>query len=232
MAKQDRAIRTRQQLIRSAAEAFDGGGYALSSLTEISNRAGVSSGALHFHFSSKRALGEAVESAAAQALQEMLARRPHGRSTPLQVLVGASNALTARLAQDVVLRAGFGLAGDATWQGGVTLWLEWRAWVRSVLVLARSEGSLAADVALDDVVSAVTTAVVGSQALGRVGAQWSPQRAVAHFWNLLLPRICVDPGDAADVCDAGDPWVPGGRPDPGVPARGWSAPDGPATLRP
>lgn len=192
MAKQDRAVRTRQELIRSAAEAFDGGGYARSSLTEISTLAGVSSGALHFHFSSKRELGEAVESAAVRVLQDVLAARPHGPVTPLQMLVDASHALAGRLAQDVVLRAGFGLACDVTWEGGTALWLEWRTWVRSVLVLARGEGNLVADVVLEDAASAVTTAVVGSQAIGRADVDWSPQRAVAQFWNLLLPRISAD----------------------------------------
>ena len=93
------------------------------------------------------------------------------------------------LTQDVVLRAGFGLAGDATWQGTGTLWLEWHAWVRSVLTLAGSAGDLAADVVLDDAVSAVTAAVVGSHTLGRADTEWCPGLAVAGFWNLLLPKI-------------------------------------------
>lgn len=189
MTQQDRAVRTRQELIRSAAEAFDRCGFAPASLTGISTRAGVSSGALHFHFSSKRALGEAVESAAAQALQDILAARPPGDPTPLQLLVHVSQLLGARLTEDVVLRAGFGLAGDATWQGSGTLWRQWCAWVRSVLTLAGSEGGLAADVVVDDAVSAVTAAVVGSQALGRADSEWCPRLTVARFWNLLLPRI-------------------------------------------
>ncbi len=189
MAKQDRAVRTRDELIRSAAATFDRDGYALSSLTEISSLAGVSCGALHFHFSSKRALGEAVESAAAQALRDILSTRPHSHLTSLQTVVEASQTLAGRLSQDVVLRAGFGLGGDATWRGEATLWTQWRAWVGSVLVLAHSEGGLAPDVVLEDAVSAVTAAVVGSQALGRADADWSAQRAVAQFWNLLLPRI-------------------------------------------
>ncbi|WP_159062215.1 TetR family transcriptional regulator, partial [Streptomyces caniscabiei] len=65
MAKQERAVRTRENLIRSAAEVFDREGYAVASITTISARAGVSNGALHFHFASKAALAEAVAEAAA-----------------------------------------------------------------------------------------------------------------------------------------------------------------------
>ncbi|MFD9499593.1 ScbR family autoregulator-binding transcription factor [Streptomyces sp. NPDC060035] len=189
MAMQDRAVRTRQELIRSAAEAFDRSGFAPSSLTEISVGAGVSSGALHFHFGSKRALGAAVESAAAQILQDIIAPRPCEQPESLRNLVDTSHVLARRLAEDVVLRAGFGLASDAAWQENVELWRVWRAWVRSVLTLARGEGALVADVLIEDLVSAVTVAVVGAQALGRADADWSPRHAVAQFWNLLLPRI-------------------------------------------
>ncbi|WP_406393878.1 ScbR family autoregulator-binding transcription factor [Streptomyces sp. NBC_00887] len=189
MAKQDRAVRTRQELIRSAAEAFDRSGFAPSSLTEISVGAGVSSGALHFHFGSKRALGAAVESEAARILQDILAPHPCERPASLRNLVDTSHVLARRLAEDVVLRAGFGLAGDAAWQEDVALWRVWHTWVRSMLTRARAEGVLAADVLIDDLASAVTAVVVGAQALGRADADWSPRQAVDRFWNLLLPRI-------------------------------------------
>ncbi|MFD9543646.1 ScbR family autoregulator-binding transcription factor [Streptomyces sp. NPDC060022] len=189
MAKQDRAVRTRQELIRSAAEAFDRNGFAPSSLTEISVGAGVSSGALHFHFGSKRALGAAVESEAARILQDIIAPRPSERPASLRNLVDTSHILARRLAEDVVLRAGFGLAADAAWQEDVALWRVWHSWVRSMLTRARAEGVLAADVLIEDLVSAVTAVVVGAQALGRADADWSARHAVAQFWNLMLPRI-------------------------------------------
>ncbi|MFE2017785.1 ScbR family autoregulator-binding transcription factor [Streptomyces sp. NPDC059499] len=189
MAKQDRAVRTRQELIRSAAEAFDRSGFAPSSLTEISVGAGVSSGALHFHFGSKRALGAAVESEAARILQDILAPHPCERPASLRNLVDTSHVLARRLAEDVVLRAGFGLAGDAAWQENVALWGVWHTWVRSMLTRARAEGVLAADVLIEDLASAVTASVVGAQALGRADSDWSPRQAVDRFWNLLLPRI-------------------------------------------
>ncbi|MFJ3586832.1 ScbR family autoregulator-binding transcription factor [Streptomyces sp. NPDC090127] len=196
MAKQDRAVRTRQELIRSAAEAFNQGGFAQSSLTEISTRAGVSNGALHFHFSNKRALGEAVESAASRTLHHIMGTCPVGRHAPLQLLVDTSHILAQRLSDDVVLRAGFRLGNDATWQAGVQLWMAWRNWVRFMLTLAAGEGDLSADVALDDAVSAVTAAVVGFEVLGRADGAWCSRQSVTRFWALMLPRLCSDPARA------------------------------------
>lgn len=69
MAKQERAVRTRESLIRSAAETFYREGFAVASLSVISAQAGVSSGALHFHFASKAALADAVETAALDRLR-------------------------------------------------------------------------------------------------------------------------------------------------------------------
>ncbi|MFF5310100.1 TetR family transcriptional regulator [Streptomyces massasporeus] len=64
MTEQDRAVRTRLALIRSAAEQFEARGYFRAGLAEISAGAGVGSGALHFHFANKDAVAEAVEQAA------------------------------------------------------------------------------------------------------------------------------------------------------------------------
>ncbi|MFG3498311.1 ScbR family autoregulator-binding transcription factor [Streptomyces sp. NPDC047928] len=198
MAMQDRAVRTRRQLIRSAAEVFDRGGFAGSSVGQICARAGVSQGALHFHFRSKRALGEAVESAAAQTLLRITGQSPPsahpaeaGASSPLQLLVDTSHALAQGVACDPVLRAGFGLGSDATWRSGVNLWRQWQDWVRWMLTVARDQGSLAPDVVLDDAVSAITAMVAGLEVLGRSDSHWHSRQAVTPFWRLMLPRLAA-----------------------------------------
>lgn len=76
MVRQERAVRTREALIRSAAEVFHHEGFTAASLTLISSRAGVSNGALHFHFASKAVLADAVEHAAAGVLQTITGPGP------------------------------------------------------------------------------------------------------------------------------------------------------------
>ncbi|MFD3678743.1 TetR family transcriptional regulator [Streptomyces sp. NPDC058613] len=75
MAKQERAARTRESLVRAAAEVFAEQGFVTASIAVISRRAGVSAGGLHFHFESKTALAQAVEDRAAEALWQITAGR-------------------------------------------------------------------------------------------------------------------------------------------------------------
>ncbi len=89
MAKQERAARTRWLLIQAAAETFVQKGFTRASIAAISRQAGVSNGALHFHYETKDALADAVEQSAA-ALRRMCCRtgkrartaRCSGWSTP------------------------------------------------------------------------------------------------------------------------------------------------------
>jgi AcrR family transcriptional regulator len=60
LARQDRAERTRNAILDAAAEVFDRRGFAGASLSEILTKAGVTKGALYFHFSSKEELAMAL----------------------------------------------------------------------------------------------------------------------------------------------------------------------------
>ncbi|MGP4052754.1 ScbR family autoregulator-binding transcription factor [Streptomyces sp. 2A115] len=193
MAMQERAVRTHRELIRCAAEVLDKEGFASSTVREISARAGVTIGALHFHFKNKQALVEAVELGAVQTLLRVIAGEPSEHPAPLQLLVDTSQTLVQRLRDDPVLRVGFALGYDATWHSGVRLWQEWRNWVELVLTAASGRGDLASDVVLDDVVFAVTTAVAGGEVLRRTDVEDNSQCAIERFWRLMLPRLAVGP---------------------------------------
>ncbi|MGW2077528.1 TetR family transcriptional regulator [Streptomyces sp. NPDC001939] len=72
MARQERAELTRRRLIEAAAAEFAAHGYAGTSLLGIVKSAGVTMGALTFHFSSKSALADAVQEAGAAATRAVL----------------------------------------------------------------------------------------------------------------------------------------------------------------
>lgn len=108
MTKQERAARTRQALIRSAAAVFEQHGYAQARLAQISFGAGVSTGALHFHFDNKAAVAQAVVAEASRRLRELSAAVRRGTDNALQALVDTSHALLERLRDDPVSRAGSG----------------------------------------------------------------------------------------------------------------------------
>ncbi|MFF1902326.1 TetR family transcriptional regulator [Kitasatospora sp. NPDC058218] len=64
--KQERAQHTRRALLRAAAGEFDRHGYAGTSLSRVSRAAGVTMGALTFHFPTKASLADAVRADAVE----------------------------------------------------------------------------------------------------------------------------------------------------------------------
>lgn len=193
MVKQERALRTRQALIRAGAELFAREGFVAASLSTISGEAGVSNGALHFHFESKRALARAVEDEALVRLrlviEESLGR--DGRALP--ALVDATYGLVDRIAEDVVVRAGFELGDDPGRGESASLRREWQHWVEETVRRAEQDGWLARGVSADDAVTVVVAATVGFEVLGGEEAAWLSQERVAGLWKLLLPRLTERP---------------------------------------
>ncbi|MGI5348325.1 ScbR family autoregulator-binding transcription factor [Streptomyces sp. CA-250714] len=190
MARQERAVRTRNALIESAAELFDRDGFEVASLTTISARAGVSNGALHFHFSNKAALADAVWEAAAQRLRRITARRT---AHPLQCLIDATHALCRGLGNDAVLRAGFELChAQQKTRGDETLRESWQRWVEDVLAQADAEGALVPDVTARDAAATVVAATMGFETLSGQDNRWLSHHTVTRFWTLLLPRLAEE----------------------------------------
>ncbi|MEU6862366.1 ScbR family autoregulator-binding transcription factor [Streptomyces sp. NPDC046876] len=202
MAKQERAVRTRDALIGSAAEIFDREGYTVASLTAISSLAGVSNGALHFHFASKAALADAVEAAALLRLADVTGDAHPTGGRRLQALVDATHRLAAALRADVVLRAGFQLCGESVRPPEEDLRERWRAWVEEAVRRAESAGELRPGVAVADVVAAVVAATVGLEVLGARDTRWLSAATVTRLWRLLLPTL-VPSALAADLVPEG-----------------------------
>ncbi|MCX4451388.1 ScbR family autoregulator-binding transcription factor [Streptomyces sp. NPDC087866] len=190
MVKQARAAVTRQALISAAAEVFGADGYAMATLPAISSRAGVSSGALHFHFPNKEALASAVENAAAEsarALTEESARAAKGGR--LQALVAAVCRLMDAVADDPVVRAGFRLGGDPSRKSEAKLHDWWYEWVRDALVQARGCGELAEDVSAEDAAVVIVASTLGLETLGATDRYWQSAERVAQLWSFALPRL-------------------------------------------
>ncbi|WSK92095.1 TetR family transcriptional regulator (plasmid) [Streptomyces sp. NBC_01278] len=189
MVKQERAARTRETLIRSAAETFDRDGFSAASLTAISSLAGVSNGALHFHFPSKAALANAVEEAALVRLLALAGDALPAGASRVQLLVDVTHRLAGALRTDPVLRAGFALSGELPRPRRGDLRERWRGWVEETLQRAEVEGELRPEAAAGDVVTAVVAATVGFEVLGVRDGVWLSAATVTRFWRLLLPTL-------------------------------------------
>ncbi|MDH6229358.1 ScbR family autoregulator-binding transcription factor [Streptomyces sp. MJP52] len=189
MTKQERATRTRHALIRAAAEVFTEEAFASASLSSVSGRAGVSNGALYFHFSSKNAMAVAVQEEASARLAGLTASAEARGGEALDVLVHATHLLVSLLETDSVLRAGFRLAHGRDVAGGVDLRRQWHRWVEGTLRQALTEGRIAVDAPVDAAASAVVALTTGWELLSSQELDWLSPDTVTAFWQLLLPRL-------------------------------------------
>ncbi|WP_328562784.1 ScbR family autoregulator-binding transcription factor [Streptomyces coelicoflavus] len=201
--KQERAVRTRQALIVSAAEAFDRCGYTRTRLAEISSNAGVSRGALHFHFENKAVVAGTVEATAAATLRRAATEVRQPGDNALQRLIGTSRALAEQLSVDVVARAGYHLSCEASDGTGLDLRGEWYRCVERMITETAAEHLLAEHISEQEAVTSIVAATTGFEELGRTDPRWLAVEELDRFWRLLLPSMVT--AEALATLDAPAP---------------------------
>jgi AcrR family transcriptional regulator len=189
--QQERAIRTRRVILKSAAEMFDRLGYTAARLSDISARTGMSTGALHFHFENKEALACAVVDEARHTLWRAGRLALEKQTDPLQALTDVSHTLAQLLSWDVVSRAGFRLDNERTRAGRQQFINAWRACVQRLLDEARASGALAAKVHLPAMTCAIVAATTGIGILVKDDAADRTRLALTGFWQGFLPGLAA-----------------------------------------
>ncbi|MEU3903932.1 ScbR family autoregulator-binding transcription factor [Streptomyces goshikiensis] len=191
MTKQERAVRTRHALLRSAAAAFDQRGYAAATLSLISNGAGVSPGALHFHFENKAAIAAAVELEAADTLCMVATHVYMRQGSALQALADTSHALARAFTTDVVVRAGFQLGREAAYVSSLDLHKDWERYVHRLLARAAEQNTLQPGLSHRQMAAMVVAATVGFEVLGQGEREWVSAHSLTSFWRLILPSLAT-----------------------------------------
>ncbi|WP_229891825.1 ScbR family autoregulator-binding transcription factor [Streptomyces mashuensis] len=184
-------MNTRHALIRSAAQAFDQHGYTRAKLAGISAGAGVSPGALHFHFDTKSAMAAAVETEAARILHAVARNVRRKSPGPLQALIDSSHAFAQQLSRDVVVRAGFHLNCGTAHSAGLNLRQEWLECVREALDRAAKEGATLEELRREEMTATITAATVGFETLARRDPNWLSRHALTGLWRALLPQLAT-----------------------------------------
>jgi AcrR family transcriptional regulator len=206
--QQERAIRTRRLILKSAAEVFDREDYASARLSDISARASMSTGALHFHFASKEDLAQAVVREARGTLWRGARFAYEKNSEPLQALADISHTLGRLLTWDVVSRAALRLDNDRSRKGPEQFIQAWHACVRRLLDRARRQDGLAPHVQLQVLTCAIVAATTGIGVLIKGDEGDRIRMAVTGFWQGFLPGLAapdvlggLNPGGRDDVVD-------------------------------
>ncbi|MEE1756578.1 ScbR family autoregulator-binding transcription factor [Streptomyces sp. SP18CS02] len=187
MAKQDRAVRTRRMILEAAALVFDERGYEAATITEVFERAGLTKGALYFHFPSKEDLARGVLAGATV----LAGVRPQG--LVLQELVDTLLLAAHRLPREPMLGAAFRIAVDpASRQLLGTGWPAWSDALTRLLRRAKERDEVHRH--LDEAEAA--RIIVCAWAGVRVVTEGLPEsydlaREVGVLLGMLLPGIAV-----------------------------------------
>jgi AcrR family transcriptional regulator len=181
MVRQERAERTRQTIIEAAAEVFDQHGFAGASVSEILARAGVTKGALYFHFPSKEAIAAEIEGSELAELNAIASA-----SGPfLQAVIDLSHTMAQALRESPIVRASIRLAVESSFsEPSPGPYLSSIELVR--ILLLRAQGDV--DSAARFIISSFTGAQIVSQVF--TGRQDLEQRLV-ELWGFVLPGLAV-----------------------------------------
>lgn len=208
MARQERAIRTRRTILEAAAAVFDERGYTSATIGEILERAGVTKGALYFHFGSKEELALGV-------FEEQLAISLPPQAGKLQELVDSGLVLALRLRTEPLVRASVGLALD---QGALGLdrtpaFGMWIDQTTRTLAEAKAGGELLPHVDAAETAELLVASFSGVQLLSQLRCQRQDleHRVVVLFHHMLpgiavpavLARLDISPGRAGRLLAEG-----------------------------
>ncbi|MFE6054848.1 ScbR family autoregulator-binding transcription factor [Kitasatospora sp. NPDC056446] len=200
MVRQERAVRTRRLILEAAASVFDEYGYEGATIGEVVARAGVTRGAVYFHFASKRELAQGVveEQFGSDEIPE--------RQCKLQEFVDLGMVVAHLMPRDPLLSAGARLSlgqdvfGDFS-GGAAPGWIE-RA--EGVLTAAGRRGELLPQVVPAETAWLVTGAWTGVQIQSqKMSGRADLERRVAVLYQHLMPSIAI-PGVLATLDLAAD----------------------------
>ncbi|MFJ2706567.1 ScbR family autoregulator-binding transcription factor [Streptomyces sp. NPDC087428] len=197
---QDRAHATRKALLESAAHLFVERGYAGTSVNDISDHSGKTSGAIYFHYSSKEQLALAVVREQFSTWPQLAAPYASPDMPPLEKLIVLSFGIARSLNEDVVARAGARLWAE---RRGIeaavpTPFDAWALSVTRLLAEARTRGELAPGVEPSAAAVTLVCAFYGLCTLADDlpgGRDW--RERLDHWWLLILKSLQADPDPAA-----------------------------------
>ncbi|MEU2248346.1 ScbR family autoregulator-binding transcription factor [Streptomyces sp. NPDC019224] len=196
---QDRARATRKALLESAAHLFAERGYAGTSVNDISDHSGKTSGAIYFHYSSKEKLALAVVREQFATWPQLAAAYAAPGVPPLEKLVALSFRVAQSLSEDVLARA------------GARLWAERRAieapvpapfdaWTLAcarLLAQARTRGELAAGVEPSAAAVALVCGFYGHCTLtDEMPDKGTWAERLDQWWRMVLTSLQAKPDPA------------------------------------
>ncbi|WP_454295860.1 ScbR family autoregulator-binding transcription factor [Salana multivorans] len=197
MAKQARALATRRAVVEAAASVFVRKGYAAASIADIAEEAGVTKGALYFHFASKELLAAAVMEVQQEANRDLQERLAGGDLAAVAVLVSMVHELGVLMRENVAVRAAMRLAVVAGESGDSTISRTYDDWTEPTTAIIReaiAQGDLRSTLDPFALARLLVASFTGIQTVSLVTSELDDlMPRLRDLWVVLLPGI-VAPG--------------------------------------
>jgi len=175
-------------ILEAAASVFDDHGYDRATIAEVLDRAGVTKGALYFHFASKEQLALAVLD------EHVLDISVEPQPIKLQEFVDSGQVLAYRLRNDPIQRGAARLVVEqsSTHLDRKQSMLSWIAFVEGLLGEARDRGEILESVDVRDTAELFVGAFAGLQMMSHALSNRADLgRRLAVFFEHTLPSIAV-----------------------------------------
>ncbi len=183
-----RTRRTRRRLLLAAAGLFEEAGYHGASVADILAAAGLTKGALYFHFRSKYALAEALITEVQQSWTAVAAQITGRGLDPVWRLLVETDAYVARWMYDSLVRGASQALDDPELLTLRGPWFErWETGTADLLTEASAAGLLAAEVDARRAARAIVSIATGNYALADGPDDlWA---RMTESWEGLLPIL-------------------------------------------
>ena len=196
MPMQQRAVLTRGRVLIAAAEVFARTGFLAASMNDIVEAAGVTKGAVYFHFPSKEALAVAiVEEQFAQWPPLVAAVLEHSPDA-LTSIVTLTYEVGSRFRDDVLTTAGVRLSFERELVNAAmpTPFVGWVAILQDLFGQARREGRLRAGLVPAATARALVGGFFGIQHVSEILTnRVDLETRLDEFWKVFLVGVAADP---------------------------------------
>ncbi|NLG56685.1 MAG: TetR/AcrR family transcriptional regulator [Rhodococcus sp.] len=188
---QDRAVATRLQVLRGAAQVFDQLGFKGASIGQISKTSGFTRGAIYFHFKSKDELAQQIIEEQHNISIAAGLRIAEVDAPAIDRLVMQSFEMGRQLIEDPIVRAGIRLSLEMQVDRGPTRpFTDWIEACGVVIDIAQSDGDIDPTLDRDQLAHFLVSAFTGVQLVSNaLDGRAELEKRLTDMWRILLQAI-------------------------------------------
>jgi TetR/AcrR family transcriptional repressor of uid operon len=195
MVQQARALATRETILAAAGVVFSNSTYSKATLLDIITEAGVTQGALYFHFDGKHQLACEVIKRQHQAAVT-LSTGPFSRhASGIEGVVRLTAALTEQLISDPIVRGGLRLTTESPELFPDFVSRPFLGWIdacEGYVSRAIEEGDVACDVDTAEIARFIVASYTGAQVVSYGLTEWADiYESLEQTWRFILRGILV-----------------------------------------